>query len=176
MFGGLDERGKPTDELYWIRFDFEHNMKCVSPGTGEYKSNIVPDIRIIARKIEPIGRAPIPRCQHSATVFKNQLIIHGGRSDTIYPIIHNVALNDLHIYDIAKNTWCAIALYGDIPNSRWGHKLVALENKIVLFGGMNLTTYNESEIFQFEIGKQQNSHTNSSLFNLDDQKVIEFLS
>ena len=138
MFGGLDEKGKPTDDLYWITFDVNHNLRCVLPTIGEYKHNVTPDIRLLVKKVEPIGRRPIARSQHSATIFKNQLVIHGGRSDTIYSIIHNCALNDLHIYDIAKNTWCAIAFYGDIPNSRWGHKLCNNENKIMLFGGMNL--------------------------------------
>ena len=65
--------------------------------------------------------------QHSATIFRNQLVISGGRSDFMYSFIHNVALNDMHIYDIGTNTWAAIALYGDIPNSRWGHTLCANE-------------------------------------------------
>ncbi len=49
-----------------------------------------------------------------------------------------MALNDLHIYDVATNRWNAIAMYGDIPGSRWGHTLVSNEQKIMLFGGMNL--------------------------------------
>ena len=80
-------------------------------------------------------------------------MIFGGRNNEVYPIIKNVALNDLHIYDIAKNRWSSLALYGDIPESRWGHRLVANENKIMLFGGMSLTSYCESVIFDILIGK-----------------------
>ena len=162
MFGGLDEKGNPCDDLYWIKFDWNHNLKSVSPTLGEYKGNIKPDIRLIAKKMEAIGRGPIARSQHAATIFKNQLIISGGRTDAIYTFIKNVALNDLHIYDIQKNTWCAIALYGDIPNSRWGHKLCANENKVMLFGGMNLNSYNDSEVYEIFIGKsnfQTNFHS-----------------
>lgn len=35
-------------------------------------------------------------------------------------------------------------MYGDIPGSRWGHRLVSNEHKIMLFGGMNLSNYCES--------------------------------
>ena len=44
-------------------------------------------------------------------------------------------------------------MYGDIPGSRWGHKLVANENKIMLFGGMNLSSYCESVLYDIHIGK-----------------------
>ena len=105
------------------------------------------------KRLNPSGRGPIARAQHSATFFKNQLVIFGGRNDAIFPTIKNVALNDLHIYDIAANRWSAIAIYGEIPSSRWGHKLVANEQKIILFGGMNLNSYCESVIYDIFIGK-----------------------
>ena len=46
MFGGLDERGKPSDELYWIKLDLGFNMRCVSGMTGEYKNSMIPEIRL----------------------------------------------------------------------------------------------------------------------------------
>ena len=79
----------------------------------------------------------------------------------IYSFLKNVALNDLHVYDIKSNSWSAVALYGDLPNSRWGHKLCANGSSIVLFGGMNLSSYNDSEIYEIQV---------------DDNKVIEYLS
>ena len=53
MFGGLDEKDKPTSDLYWIKFDANYNLKSLSPITGEYKSSVVPDIRLTATKITP---------------------------------------------------------------------------------------------------------------------------
>ena len=64
-----------------------------------------------------------------------------------------MALNDLHVYDVAKNKWCAVAIYGDRPESRWGHRLVANADKIVLFGGMNLNAYCESVFYDVHLGK-----------------------
>ena len=161
MFGGLDEKGKPTSDLFWINFDVNYNLKTLSPITGEFKSSTVPDVRLAATRIVAKGRGPVARSQHAATVFKNKLVISGGRSDLVYSFLRNVALNDLHIYDIKTNSWSAIALYGDIPKSRWGHKLCANANSIMLFGGMNLSSYNDSEIFEIHV---------------DENKVIEFLS
>ena len=64
-----------------------------------------------------------------------------------------MALNDLHIYDTIANKWWAIAMYGDIPGSRWGHTLIANQSKIMIFGGMNLGSYCESVLYDVLIGK-----------------------
>ena len=120
---------------------------------GEYKGNNKPEVKFLAKRLAPEGRGPIARAQHSATFFRNQLIIYGGRNEAIFPIIRNVALNDLHIYDIKSNRWAAIAMYGDIPGSRWGHRIVANDTKIMLFGGMNLSSYCESVLYDIHVGK-----------------------
>lgn len=80
-------------------------------------------------------------------------MIYGGRNDDVFPVIKTVSLNDLHIYDVAENRWSAIAMYGDIPRSRWGQQLASNEHKIMLFGGMNLSSYCESVIYDIHIGK-----------------------
>lgn len=126
MFGGIDERDLQTDDLYFIVPDVKTNAKNINAKTGEFKAqNLKPEVKLLAKKLKPEGRGPIARAQHSATFFKNQLVIFGGRNDAVFSTIKNVALNDLHIYDIASNKWAAIAMYGDIPGSRWGHTLVA---------------------------------------------------
>ena len=42
-------------------------------------------------------------------------------------------------------------MFGDLPSSRWGAKLAATENKLMLFGGMNLNNYCESIIYDIKI-------------------------
>jgi hypothetical protein len=74
-------------------------------------------------------------------VCGSYLAIFGGRCDQIYPIIKNVALNDLHLFNLLDYSWTPVAMYGDLPSSRWGHKICAAEhgsNKLLLFGGMDL--------------------------------------
>ena len=45
-------------------------------------------------------------------------------------------------------------MYGQIPLSRWNHSLVPLEEeRLVIFGGLNMTTYMSSSNLQvFEFG------------------------
>ena len=52
----------------------------------------------------------------------------------------NVALNDLCVYDIAKNMWVTIANYGCIPDGRFSHAMACLPGnaqsyKLLIFGG-----------------------------------------
>ena len=155
MFGGMNEKGHPTEDLFWITPDMVVNSKNISTKNGEFKEGPLhkAEVRFQAKKIVADGRAPIARSQHSATYFKDYLVIYGGRNDAIYPLIKNVAMNDLHIYEVALNKWATIAIYGNLPGSRWGHRLVANETKIVLFGGMNLGSYCESVLYDIHIGK-----------------------
>jgi hypothetical protein len=51
-----------------------------------------------------------------------------------------------------------VALYGDIPSSRWGHQMVAEtdegKNKVLLFGGINLNSYCDSTIYEFNFSEK----------------------
>ena len=125
MFGGIDQNGVQTNDLVWITPDLKANGKNISKKDGNYKPKGTPEVHFEAQVLQPEGRGPIGRSQHSAAFFKNFLVIYGGKNDAIFPSLKNVALNDLHLYDIASNRWAALAIYGDIPESRWGHRLVS---------------------------------------------------
>ena len=103
------------------------------------------------------GKGPSPRFYHSACVFKNYFIVHGGRNDTQYnESLKTVALNDLHLLDIKTNTWNTVAIFTDeVPTERWGHSMVATNNKLMIFGGMNLNQYCESSVFEIIIDDNQ---------------------
>ena len=62
VFGGLDEKKLPTNDLYYFRPEIKHNGKTVNKQTGEYMHNIVPEIHLIAKKIDAFGRPPLARC------------------------------------------------------------------------------------------------------------------
>jgi hypothetical protein len=72
------------------------------------------------------GRPPCPRTDfqmtHLITRSKEQLlVIYGGRNDAIFEQTSNLALNDVCIYNINRNTWEALAIFGQMPCSRWSH-------------------------------------------------------
>jgi N-acetylneuraminic acid mutarotase len=77
----------------------------------------------------------------------------GGRNNSLYKKLNNIALNDLCLYNLEKLEWETIALYGILPPSRWGHSMVSIEdNKLIVFGGVNTNTYMNSNIYLFEFG------------------------
>ena len=174
-FGGIDEHGSQTDDLLWLCPDYKANGKLISKKTGDYQPVGRPEVKFVVKKIKPEGRGPIARSQHSATFFKGKLVIFGGRNKDVFPIIKNVALNDLHILDIEANCWIAIAMYGDIPGSRWGHRLVSNDQKIMLFGGMNLSSYYESVVYDIHISKYSPLAPNFFHLYLGDNAVHDFL-
>ena len=177
-FGGINEAGEQNDDLIWLYPNFKANEKIISSKHGEYKPSVRPEVKFLAKKLTPEGRGPIARSQHSTTFFKGKLVIFGGRNDDIFPVIKNVALNDLHIYEVDANRWATIAMYGEIPGSRWGHRLVSNDNKIMLFGGMNLNFYCESVVYDIHISKcyLQQTHLIFLFTVTGNSAVYDFLS
>jgi hypothetical protein len=92
-------------------------------------------------------------------VASKYLLIYGGRNDNLYKQLNgNVALNDLHLFDLQKLQWITVALFlhaevgPTLPMSRWGHTLVSRDEssggvgsgtRILLLGGMNSKSYCE---------------------------------
>lgn len=54
--------------------------------------------------------------------------------------LKDAALNDLHILNLETMEWQSIAIYGILPEARWGHQICAnyTNSMVVIFGGMNL--------------------------------------
>ena len=86
------------------------------------------------------------------------LVIYGGRNDAIFHQTNNVALNDICIYNINKNTWEALAIFGQMPCSRWSHFIAPLhsenndaEQGFLMFGGANLKSFCRTIMWNFSI-------------------------
>ena len=56
------------------------------------------------------------------------LVIYGGRNDKIFEFTGSVALNDICIFNINLRQWEAIAMFGQLPMSRFKHAMVALSD------------------------------------------------
>jgi hypothetical protein len=82
------------------------------------------------------GQAPAPRSYHTATVIENRhIVIIGGRTTG------NVALKDVHVFDVATREWRELRVKGEGPGPRYNHAAVVLRNKILVFGGFNGRAY-----------------------------------
>lgn len=75
----------------------------------------------------------------------------------MYKLVGNVALNDLHLFDLQTLQWVTVAIYrqdGAYPLSRWGQSLVTYDgaggtgsgDTMILFGGCNLKSYCEGSV------------------------------
>lgn len=106
VFGGLDQQNSESNEI-WIYNVTKHQWS--KP--------------FIKRK------CPSPRSDHSAVVYKNSMIIHGGQ-------LNNEKLNDTWIFSFDQNEWAKIKLHKNnsiVP--RCSHGAVMINQFMVVFGG-----------------------------------------
>lgn len=77
------------------------------------------------------GTPPSPRESHSATlVGDSKLVIFGGSGEG-----EGNYLNDVHILDLKQMKWISPDVKGDLPAPRDSHTAVAVENRLVVYGG-----------------------------------------
>ena len=122
IFGGQDETGAAQNDLYLFTFNLDRNRDRISVKDAEYKPSAVAVTDLEGDKVKTKGKPPSPRFKHSAELFKDYFIVHGGRNDLQYnESLKTVALNDLHLLDLKTMTWNTVAIYGlEMPESRWG--------------------------------------------------------
>jgi len=168
MFGGLNEKKVPTSDLFLIQPHCKKNHKYITQDTTSYNESLREKgaklcYRVVKFKPEQMeGQVPCPRHSHSATCYRHYLVIHGGRNDKLFPHLGNIGLNDMHMFNILTRTWVSIAIYNDLPSSRWGHSMVNTqsnldsggEEEILLFGGVNINTFCDPSVFKFNFNER----------------------
>jgi hypothetical protein len=99
------------------------------------------------------GKKPAPRTSHEmlhlvAENGDHLLVIYGGRNDNIYKQTANVALNDVCLFNINTKTWEALAIFGQMPCSRWSHFMTHVQGDtrcakegLIMFGGSTQKSY-----------------------------------
>lgn len=106
VFGGLDQQNNETNDIFIYNVTKHQWSKP-----------------LIQRK------RPSPRSEHSAVVYKNSMIIHGGQ-------LNNEKLNDTWIFSFDQNEWAKIKLHKNnsiVP--RCSHSAVMVNQFMVVFGG-----------------------------------------
>ena len=126
------------------------------------------------KKINTIGKKPLPRFFHSMNYYEkeNFIIIHGGRNDIKS---ESFALNDTYILALNKMIWFEIKLYSFKTDfkiiNRCGHVSFIYDDKLIIFGGMNCNNYIGSSLFIVNLNhkyfpfKNQNSYIRKKLLN-----------
>ena len=135
------KNNQPTNDLFFIKPCTKENSEIYDIKKGEFIEGIEPKIYFEVKKMKTEGTPPPPRCSHIAEHVGKYLYIIGGKNPNLFKQIQNIALNDIHIFDIENRAWTTIALYGYLPLSIWGHCSTVYDSKIVIFGGKNLDRY-----------------------------------
>lgn len=154
IFGGANSKKEPQNDIYFIRPYYKMNAELLDGKKLEFQENTQPRLYIEIFKLEPSGKPPCPRYLHTAQFINKYIYIFGGRNDKVYKSLKNSALNDLHLYDVENNKWTTVALYGQIPMSRWGHCMTKYRDSLMIFGGKNLKRFAHTTLHYLITSKQ----------------------
>ena len=112
------------------------NTARVPIDSSMYSINISPEELTKAtpawRKIEATDNNPIPRIAHAQAVIGDKIYIFGGRQGIQ---MDESPLNDLHYFDVKKETWTQVKVQGETPSPRSFHQMVSVSSSLFVFGG-----------------------------------------
>lgn len=82
-------------------------------------------------KIKTLGAQPLPVEEHASVVYKDLLILYGGKNS------EGDAVNDLYILNLITKTWFKLPTNFPLePQGKYGHTLSILKNdKLLILGG-----------------------------------------
>lgn len=140
IFGGLDDKGRSTNNLHIINTSF-------NPWTFS--------------KYTALGQPPDARCDHCAEHIANSnlLVIYGGRNPGKYEQENKVTLGTLFVLELTMLVWCNVKL------SRWtyecverysfssfviGSGVLTADSKMYIFGGLNEGQFIDSYLNSLE--------------------------
>jgi N-acetylneuraminic acid mutarotase len=90
--------------------------------------------RMLWETPETHGERPVSRSNHAAAVIGDKMYIFGGLLQRGNELIDS---NDIHVLNTSTLTWTRVQATGNIPEPRCGHKMVAIDGKLYMFGGGN---------------------------------------
>ncbi|CEJ05146.1 hypothetical protein RMCBS344292_19094 [Rhizopus microsporus] len=121
----------------WRPAFIEHNQSLYAFGGG---GHVTDDLRYLDlstmcwKALDNVqGTPPSRRYGHTATKWKDSVIIVGGCTD------NQEYCNDVYIFNLTTQTWHQPTTVGTI-NNRHLHSAVVFENKLIVFGGFSKTT------------------------------------
>jgi hypothetical protein len=134
LFGGLDANSQVHGALYVLQTG-QRPLTWLRPETS--------------------GSSPRPRFQHSFTLLKElkSLVLFGGRNNEKAAEGYS-CFADLHILNLEEMTWRQVRTEGTGPGARCAHAAVAVDGKIVIFGGVDGGKYCSGETFVLEMDQK----------------------
>ncbi|CAK9098456.1 unnamed protein product [Durusdinium trenchii] len=122
LFGGYDAEGNFLNDLWVLR-------PTLSPPFSPDAPDVLETAALAWSRPVPVGEVPEPREGHSLTLLDEQLLLFGGYTAA------GTETNDLHMYDISKQTWKQVAVSGAGPSPRQAHSAARHGHQLVVAGG-----------------------------------------
>eukprot|EP00347_Sterkiella_histriomuscorum_P018240 403346262 len=124
------------------------------------------------------GSPPSARYGHTMNYFEqmNCIIIFGGRNDTLFERTSNSQgnfLNDMWLLHLENMIWIHVSNIGDVPSPRYSMQSAIYGSRLVIFGGLNSKTYNNSDLYICELdpmlSKQYEAEKNRKILDIKNQ-------
>lgn len=123
-------------------------------GNGIY-SNQLRVLRVLNQKPEFVnitthGLAPSPRISSSFSFCKdhNFCVVFGGKDN------RSNILKDIFLIALETMKWIEVHVYNQLPKKTCEHSAIMFNSsKLIIFGGINESIYNGSDIYLIDFGK-----------------------
>ena len=187
IFGGMNNKGHILNDLWLVQPLHSSNKRVMSSYNHEYSgvSKEDPTLSLNIVKISDYsGQPPCPRInaqmihlniKHSGHQL---VVVYGGRNDKIFNSTGNVALNDIAVFNCNLLSWEPLAMFGQMPCSRWSHTMIALSSTqsyhegLLIFGGVNLNAYCRSNFYTFSFSHKKVTESNQLNDMLASSQVL----
>lgn len=100
------------------------------------------------REVETKGTPPCARFAQAQAAVGNSFYLFGGRQGIA---MEELALNDLHRFDVDTLTWSQVEYTGTAPSERSFHRMVSIGDMLFVFGGCDNKHGRVNDLFAFDI-------------------------
>lgn len=156
IFGGCDRNGTFFNTLHCWNMSTLTNISLVALEIAKMKTRLyfqhLLTIFVTSRPINQIeertwslletsGTQPGSRNFHAAVLVKNQIYVHGGKSNGYH--------SDMYRYSIVKRKWHTVAYKDKAPLARYGHALLSWNGALYMVGGYDQHGFCCDDLYQF---------------------------
>lgn len=138
LFGGQDAAGRALNDLWILRLPLVKSLKRALDPHFEWV------------RLAPGGITPTARYGHTSALVQDYVVVVGGRNDELYHTSGVSHLSEVVVFNIEHNRWESINLAGSPPEGRWGACVEVAGSKLILYGGMELSNYCNSDLCYLE--------------------------
>ena len=117
-------------------------------------------------------KAPFPprRCNHSACIINNKLVIYGGQ-DISEGVFNDTWVLIINPDEPANERWFTVEGTGECPGPLCRHSAIVYKDLIYIFGG-NDGTYENNSVYSFNLECTQWNKFESNIIGIDSHSAV----